>query len=262
MRLGAHVRASSPLAAAAERKAELVQLFLSAPQQFKGPKPRDDAEELRASDVGIYVHAPYLVNVATTNNRVRHPSRQLLEKTVRAAEDLGALGVIVHGGHLPEGEDVAQGYVNWRTTLDRLETEVPILIENTAGGDNAISRRFDRIAQLWEALDGCAAPFGFCLDTCHTHAAGEDLATAVERITAITGGVDLLHLNDSKDPAGSGRDRHANLGQGTIDIELLVEVVQQAACDVILETPEVDGGEQAAELAFLRERLSLGTSSS
>jgi deoxyribonuclease IV len=260
MRLGAHVRASSPLAAAAEREAELVQLFLSAPQQFKGPTPRDDAQELRASDVGIYVHAPYLVNVATTNNRVRHPSRQLLEKTVRAAEDLGALGVIVHGGHLPEGEDVAQGYTNWRTTLDRLETEVPILIENTAGGDNAISRRFDRIAQLWEALDGSAAPFGFCLDTCHTHAAGEELATAVERITAITGGIDLLHLNDSKDAAGSGRDRHANLGQGTIGIELLVEVVQQAACDVILETPEEDGGEQAAELAFLRERLSLGTS--
>jgi deoxyribonuclease IV len=255
MRLGAHVRATSPLVAAKERDAELVQLFLSAPQQFKGPQPRDDADELRASDVGIYVHAPYLVNVATTNNRVRHPSRQLLEKTVRAAEDIGALGVIVHGGHLPEEEDITQAYANWRTTLDRLETSIPILIENTAGGDNAVSRWFDRIGQLWEALDGCAAPIGFCLDTCHTHAAGEDLATAVERITALTGGVDLLHLNDSRDPAGSGRDRHANLGQGTIGLDLLVEVVQQAGCDVILETPEKDGGEQAAEIAFLRARL-------
>jgi deoxyribonuclease-4 len=257
MRLGAHVRAADPLAAARERDAEVVQLFLSAPQQFKGPKPRDDADELRASEVGIYVHAPYLVNVATTNNRVRHPSRQLLERTVRAAEAIGALGVIVHGGHLPEDDDVAEGYRNWRTTLERLETDVPILIENTAGGTNAISRHFDRIAALWDALEGCETPFGFCLDTCHTHAAGEDLATAVDRVVAITGGIDLLHLNDSKDAPGSGRDRHANLGQGEIDLDLLVEVVRRAGADVVLETPEPAGGEQAAELAFLRERLAL-----
>jgi deoxyribonuclease IV len=260
MRIGAHVRAADPLQAARERDAEVVQLFLSAPQQFKGPEPREDAADLRASDLGIYVHAPYLINVATTNNRVRHPSRQLLEKTVRAAEDIGALGVIVHGGHLPEGEDVAEGYANWRKTMDRLETTVPILIENTAGGDNAISRHFDRIAQLWEAFDGCQTPFGFCLDTCHTHAAGEELAGAVDRIVAITGGIDLLHLNDSKDAPGSGRDRHQNLGQGEIGLDLLVDVVQHAGADVVLETPEKDGGEHAAEIAFLRSRLALPTS--
>jgi deoxyribonuclease IV len=257
MRIGAHIRATAPLDAARERDAEVVQLFLSAPQQFKGPVPREDAAELRASDVGIYVHAPYLVNVATTNNRVRHPSRQLLEKTVRAAEDIGALGVIVHGGHLPEGDDVTEGLANWRKTLDRLESTVPILIENTAGGDNAISRRFDRIGQLWEALDGCETTYGFCLDTCHTHAAGEELVGAVERITALIGGIDLLHLNDSKDEAGSGRDRHQNLGRGEIGLELLVETVQQAGADVILETPEKEGGEQAAEIAFLRARLAV-----
>jgi deoxyribonuclease IV len=259
MRIGAHIRATAPLVAARERDAEIVQLFLSAPQQFRGPKPREDAAELRASEIGIYVHAPYLVNVATTNNRVRHPSRQLLEKTVRAAEDIGALGVIVHGGHLAEDDDIERGYANWRTTLDRLETSVPILIENTAGGDNAVSRRFDRIGRLWEVLDGCEAPFGFCLDTCHTHAAGEDLPGAVERITALTGGVDLLHLNDSRDAAGSGRDRHHNLGQGEIGIDLLVDVVRQAGADVILETPEKAGGEHAAEIAFLRARLAIAS---
>jgi deoxyribonuclease IV len=133
-------------------------------------------------------------------------------------------------------------------------------IENTAGGDNAISRHFDRIGQLWEAFDGCETPFGFCLDTCHTHAAGEDLAGAVDRIVAITGGIDLLHLNDSKDAPGSGRDRHQNLGQGEIGLDLLVEVVQQAGADVVLETPEKDGGEHAAEIAFLRSRLAIPTS--
>jgi deoxyribonuclease-4 len=257
MRIGAHVSAKDPLGAAAARGADVVQVFLSAPQQFKGPKPREDAEQLRASEVGIYVHAPYLVNVATTNNRVRHPSRSLLEKTVRAAEDIGALGVIVHGGHLPEDDDIAEGFTNWRSTLDRLETSVPILIENTAGGNNAVARHFDRVARLWEALDGCETPFGFCLDTCHTHAAGEDLADAVARIVAITGGVDLVHLNDSKDEPGSGRDRHQNLGQGQIDPDLLVAVVRDAGADVLVETPEGDDGDQATDIAWLRERLAL-----
>ena len=256
MRIGAHVPPKDPLAAAVERGADAVQVFLSAPQQFRGPKPREDAQTLRDSDLAIYVHAPYLVNVATTNNRVRHPSRQLLEKTVRAAEDIGARGVIVHGGHLPEDDDIAAGYANWRSTLERLETGVPILIENTAGGNNAVARQFERIGRLWEALDGVEAPFGFCLDTCHTHAAGESLDDAVERIVAITGGIDLVHLNDSKDDFGSGRDRHQNLGQGTIAPDVLVEVVRRAGADVIVETPEGDDGSQAADIAWLRERLS------
>jgi deoxyribonuclease IV len=256
MRLGAHVSATDPLADARDRGAEVVQFFLSAPQQFKGPKPREDAEVLRSSPVGIYVHAPYLVNVATTNNRVRHPSRSLLEKTVRAAEDICALGVIVHGGHLPEDDDVDEGFTNWRSTLERLETSTPILIENTAGGQNAVARHFDRIGRLWEALEGVDTPFGFCLDTCHTHAAGEQLAGAVDRVLALTGRIDLVHLNDSKDAPGTGRDRHQNLGQGHIDPELLVEVVRAAGADVIVETPDGDaGGGQAADLSWLRERL-------
>lgn len=256
MRIGAHVRGTDPLAAAAERDAEVVQLFLSAPQQFKGPKPREDAAQLRASDVDIYVHAPYLVNVATTNNRVRHPSRQLLEKTVRAAEDIGALGVIVHGGHLPEEDDIEQGFTNWRSTLDRLETSVPILIENTAGGQNAVSRHLDRIARLWDVLDGTDTPFGFCLDTCHSHASGDALGDAVERVLAFAGRIDLVHLNDSKDEAGSGRDRHQNLGAGQVDPDLLVDVVRAAGADVVVETPDGDeGGGQAADIAWIRERL-------
>jgi deoxyribonuclease IV len=255
MRVGAHVSGKDPLAAAATRGADIVQIFLSAPQQFAGPKPRPDAEELRTSEVGIYVHAPYLVNVATTANRVRHPSRQLLEKTVRAAEDIGALGVIVHGGHVPAGADVEAGLANWRTTFERLETSIPLLIENTAGGQYAISRHFDVIGRLWERLDGVETPFGFCLDTCHAHAAGEDLTDAVTRLKALVGRIDLVHCNDSKDEPGSGRDRHENLGHGRIDPELLLAILREAGADVLVETPEVAGGEQAADIAWLRERL-------
>ena len=254
MRIGVHVPAGDPLAEAASRGADAVQVFLTAPQSWTTPPVREDAEQLRASDVAVYVHAPYIINVATTANRVRHPSRQNLEKAVRAAERIGAAGVIVHGGHVTDEDDPEVGYANWRTTLDRLESTVPILIENTAGGENAMARQVDRIARLWEVLDGCEAPFGLCLDTCHLHAAGEDVVEGVDRLIAELGAIDLVHLNDSKDERGSGRDRHENLGRGQIDPEALVEVVRRADTDVICETPG-DVDRHRADLAWLRDRL-------
>ena len=95
---------------------------------------------------------------------------------------------------------------------------------------------------------------GFCLDTCHAFAAGEDLLDIVDRVKAITGRIDLVHLNDSKDPFESGRDRHTNVGTGTIDPELLLAVVRAADAPVICETPGgVEG--QGADIAFLRGSL-------
>jgi deoxyribonuclease-4 len=113
-----------------------------------------------------------------------------------------------------------------------------------------MARRFDALARLWDAV--AEFDVGFCLDTCHAHAAGEDLADAVDRIKAITGRIDLVHLNDSRDEFGSGADRHANVGGGTIDPEALVGVCAAAGAPVVVETP-AEG--QAADIAFLRSRL-------
>ena len=252
MRIGAHVPADDPLAEAIARQADCVQFFLSNPQSFKAPLPRDDAERLRASDIPLYVHAPYLINVATGNNRVRIPSRKILQDTCDAAAAIGATAVIVHGGHVDSDTAVEDGFANWRKALERLETGVPVYIENTAGGTNAMARHFDMIARLWAALDGFDV--GFCLDTCHAHAAGENLPDAVERIMATVGRIDLVHANDSKDPAGSGRDRHEHFGDGQIAPEALVAVVRAAGAPVVCETP---GGAdaQAGDIAWLRDRL-------
>jgi deoxyribonuclease IV len=255
VRIGAHIPASNPQAAARERGAEVVQLFLSAPQSWRKPGPRDDAAALRDGDLPIYVHAPYLINVATTNPKVRHPSRKSLQQTCEAAADIGAAGVIVHGGHVPVEDDAEEGFTNWRRTLERLETEVPVLIENTAGGKNAMARHLARIERLWEVLDGVETPLGFCFDTCHLHAAGEDLVEGVVRLRERLGRIDLVHLNDSRDEAGCGRDRHQNLGAGRIDPESLVAAVRESrAPDVVVETPG-EAADHAADIAWLRERL-------
>ncbi|MCB2224645.1 MAG: deoxyribonuclease IV [Actinobacteria bacterium] len=252
MPIGAHVRSADPLAAAAERGADLVQVFLSNPQSWKKPVPRADAEALKASDIALYAHAPYLVNVGSPNNRVRIPSRKIIADTVEAAAAVGASGVIVHGGHLGDDEDLAVGWERWRKALEPIDPAVPVLIENTAGGGHAVVRDIDNYGPLWEEIGHLNV--GVCLDTCHAWAAGEDLSTVVERLVAATGRIDLVHCNDSRDPAGSRRDRHANLGQGEIPEDLLVGVVRAAGAPVVVETPDDDGG-QAADIAWLRERL-------
>lgn len=250
--IGAHVDPVDPIGAAADRDADLVQFFLADPQGWTKPVARNDAAEIRAADVAVYVHAPYVLNVATTNNRIRIPSRKLLDQHAAAAAAIGARGLIVHGGHVNADEDLQVGFDNWRKTFQRMEAPLPVLIENTAGGDHAMARRLENLARLWEALDGFDV--GFCLDTCHAHAGGEELVDVVDRVLAITGRIDLVHANDSKDPFGSGRDRHDNLGAGAIDPKLLVAVVEAAGAPVVCETPGGVAG-QAADIAFLRASL-------
>jgi deoxyribonuclease-4 len=256
MRIGAHVDSTDLLAAAAERGAEVIQFFLSDPQGWEEPQPRDDAAALLAGDVDLYVHSPYRINVATLNNRIRIPSRKLLFSHATAAAAVGANGLIVHGGHVNAGDDLAKGFDNWRKTFayaaDNGGFATPILIENTAGGDNACARTFDALARLWEAI--AEYDVGFCLDTCHAYAAGEDLLDIVARVKAITGRIDLIHANNSRDEFASGRDRHDNLGHGTIDPDLIVAVVAAAGCPVVVETPGGATG-QGADIAYLRKGL-------
>lgn len=260
--LGAHVDSVDPLGEAAAIGADVVQFFLGDPQSWKKPGTLypEGAAALKAAAeeacVGIFIHSPYIINVASPNNRIRIPSRKILQQTLDEAAAVGARGVVVHGGHVTANDDPEKGFENWRKCIDGLKIEVPLLIENTAGGNKAMARYEESIAQLWDAISGSPNidQVGFCLDTCHAHAAGLDLVGIAERIKAITGRIDLIHCNDSRDAANSGRDRHANLGQGFADVDAIAELVKTAGAPVVLETP---GGveDRLADLAWLRDRL-------
>ena len=263
--MGAHVDATDPIAEARARGAGLSQFFLGDPQGWRGPRVdyaggaaalRRDAE---AAGIALYVHAPYVLNVASSNNRIRIPSRQHLQKQLHAAAEIGAAGVIVHGGHLTAREDPEVGYTNWFKAVDGLDIAVPLLIENTAGGTNAMARHLERIDRLWAAIGASANAdrVGFCLDTCHAHAGGNELVGLVDRIRAITGRIDLIHANDSRDAFDSGADRHANWGAGQCDPQGVRDVLRSAGAPVVVETP---GGvdEHRADLAWLAEGLPVG----
>jgi deoxyribonuclease-4 len=262
LQVGGHGDQVDPVAEAAARGATLAQFFLGDPQAWKGPEIRyaGGAAALKAAaqeaGITLYVHAPYVLNVATTNNRIRIPSRNFLQQYLDAAAEVGAAGVIVHGGHVLKDDDPAIGFDNWRKCVERLEMPVQLLIENTSGGDNAMARRLERIARLWDAIgqakDGDTV--GFCLDTCHAHAGGEELVGLVDRVMAITGRIDLVHANDSRDSFDSGADRHANFGEGEVGAEALAEVVRTAAVPVVVETPGGREG-QGADIAWLKENV-------
>lgn len=250
MLIGAHVAPSDPLAVAAAIGADCVQIFLGNPQSWKKPAPRADAEDLRTSALPVYVHAPYLVNVASAESRIRIPSRKILQQTCDAAAEVGAAAVIVHGGTVTGDEPVAEGYGRWRKALQQLDSQVPVLIENTAGGDNSVARQVDSIRQLWDAV-GDLGP-GFCMDTCHSWSAGLDLAASTEELLAITGRIDLVHCNDSRDAQGSSRDRHETLTKGRIPAEDILAALRLADAPIVCETPD-DG--IASDIAWLREHV-------
>ena len=251
--VGAHLHQGDPLEEARARDADILQIFLGDPQGWKAPPDRSaETTPLTDAGIGLYVHAPYLVNVATTNNKIRIPSRKILDQHAAAAAKLGARGLIVHGGHVNAGDDPAVGVENWRKTFERAHFELPVLIENTAGGDNAMARRLERLKMLWDAI-GDYGP-GFCLDTCHAHAGGEELLDLVDRVKAITGRIDLVHANGSRDEFGSGADRHANLTDGFIDPEAVIAVCAAAGAPVLVETPGLREG-QGADIALLKAKL-------
>jgi len=248
--VGAHTPSDRPLDEAVARNADLVQIFLSNPQSWKKPNPRADAGALRAASLPIYVHAPYLINLCADNNRVRIPSRKILQDTCDAATEIGAEAVVVHGGHVTGDGPQVEGLVRWRKGLEVLETDMQVLIENTAGGDKAVARRVEWIDRLWDEIGEFGV--GFVLDTCHSWAGGDEFDGLVDKVMAATGRIDLVHANDSKDEFDSRRDRHENLGAGEIPSESLASVICEAGAPIVVETP---GGatEQSADIQWVRQ---------
>jgi deoxyribonuclease-4 len=237
--IGAHLSRSSVSADRKESNAEVVQIFVSNPRGYQ-PPPSGATDGLAELGVPVYVHLPYLVNPASADESVRERSRALIAATDAACAGVIA-GIVIHGGQGGPKATVAEASARWVESLTGLDLQVPLLVENTAGGNAAPGRNLDDLAALVESLRGIGLPAGICFDTCHGFAAGyEDLESAYRVLRDRLGQVDLVHLNDSRDPLGSARDRHALVDTGTIGLSSLASVVAAAVNDgtpVVLETP-------------------------
>jgi deoxyribonuclease-4 len=264
------------LAFAQRAGAEAIQIFVSNPRGWAMAKPTPAAdaafaEQCREAKLPVYVHAPYLINLASPTAKTRQQSATALRHCLERATRFGARGVVMHSGSAVDGSQRDAALAAMRELLmpilDGLEPAAPdLLIEPTAGGGEALASSVEDLAPLFGTLDSHPR-LGVCLDTCHAYAAGHDLATPGGVRTTLNalvravgrGRLKLVHANDSKDPLGSKRDRHATVGAGSIGTEPFAELFRHPATrgvPVIVETPGgVDGqGRDIALLKQLRDR--------
>jgi deoxyribonuclease IV len=273
VRIGAHVSVAGGLLTAVGNATaagcEALQVFVSNPRGWAAP-PDDPAggERFRAlaAQAGLgplFVHAPYLVNFASANQTTRQRSAAVVAATLERAAAIGAAGVVVHAGQAL-GAGRAAGLAWTREALLPLADEAPagpaVVLELTAGTRGALAARFDQMAELLAACDDHPL-LKVCMDTCHAHAAGYDLAdpagagAALDELAATLGDrVVLVHANDARDPVGAGRDRHCPIGTGTIGEQGFAAVLAHpalAGLPVVTETTG-DPEQMARDVACLK----------
>jgi deoxyribonuclease-4 len=272
--LGAHCSGGvkKSLARCVEIGADAVQLFVQSPRAWRFPDhdPADLAafrEERRTQEIGaVLVHAIYLVNLASPKEDFYSKSVETMRSTMDAACAIEADGVVFHvGSHQGAGFDAGLERVvpALKDVLERCNDTTWLLMENSAGAGGTIGRSLEELATLFERLDGHPR-LGICLDSCHLYVSGYDV-TRRDELDRVLDEVDrslgldrlrALHVNDSKAPLGSNRDRHDNVGQGLLGEALGVFLGHPAlqALPAVLEVPGVDGhGPDANEVRKLRE---------
>lgn len=274
--IGAHVPVGSGLARgglayARSIGAETLQVFVSNPRGW-APAPGDPRQDRAfrtgcdADGLSVFVHSPYLINFGSPTPATVERSVAALTHALRRGRDIGARAVVVHAGSAVGGhrrdDALAQLATHLLPLLDGLEEDGPrLLVEPTAGGGQPLAARVEDLAEYFAAV-GNHPRLGVCLDTCHAWAAGHDLAapggmraTLNALVRAVgRGRLGLVHVNDSRDPLGSARDRHTTLGAGHIGAEALRELFVHPATrgvPLVVETPAEHDG-QAGDLALLR----------
>jgi deoxyribonuclease-4 len=272
--LGAHCSGGvkKAVARAAEIGADSLQLFVQSPRTWRFPEhdPADLArfrEERADTGLGaVLVHALYLVNLASPQKELYRKSVDTMRSTVDAACAIEADGVVFHvGSHQGAGFEAGLKRVvpALRKVLDRCSDTTWLLLENTAGTGGTIGRSLEELATLHDELDRHPR-LGLCLDSCHLWASGYDVTdrAALDRLLQDvdrTIGLDrlrALHVNDSKTPLASNRDRHDNVGAGLLGEQLGVMLGHPTlqGLPAVLEVPGPDGhGPDAAEVTKLRE---------
>ena len=263
MKIGAHVGSSGGLITAFERAqnigAEAIQIFGAPPQMWRRRKIREEeCEAFRAGmkETGIepvFLHGPYLINLATDKPEQLTKSKDALSGDVRLASAIGASGVIFHvGSHKGAGfEKVLPQMVNaLQEVLDGTPDDAWIILENSAGQGGSVGSKF---AELGAIIKEATSPrLKVCLDTEHAYAAGYNLADpkgmddAMSEFDREIGLAQLVavHANDSKIELGGGVDRHENIGKGYIGrkgFEVIMAHAAFAELPLLLEVPGADG---------------------
>ena len=275
--LGCHLSSSKGFAAMGKTAlsigANTFQFFTRNPRGGKAKEldPDDAAELAEMQRQGVIskvvAHAPYTINPCSAEARTREFALQTMEDDLRRLEYLPGNYYNFHpGSHVGQGVD--KGIERITETLNRVmfpEQQTTVLLETMAGKGSEVGGRFEELRRI---IDGVTLTekLGVCLDTCHVHDAGYEIVNDLDGVLAEfdrvvgLGRLKALHINDSLNPRGAAKDRHAVIGGGHIGLESMVRIVTHPALrglPMVLETPnELDG--YAAEIALLRKEEERG----
>jgi len=281
VQVGAHVSSSGGIFTAIARaeaiEAEAIQIFPSAPQQWRKTNHKPEAiakfKQLREdSAIGeVWLHNIYLTNLATADAEQLEKSIDAVINALTVADAVAAQGVVLHtGSHRGRGLEVVLGQVAdaIQRILEQSTGEAVLALENAAGQGGVIGGSFGELGAILKAVDSTRVQV--CFDTCHAFAAGYNIADP-EAIEAVVREFDdeigldrlaVLHANDSKMDLGGHRDRHENIGDGHIGLDGLRTVMAQPAFQGrswLLEVPgiEDDGPdlENVKRLKLIRDQL-------
>jgi deoxyribonuclease-4 len=261
--LGAHVSTSGGIELAPGRAAEIgcvnLQLFTKQPQRWAEPEIAPETAEAfdaarREHEIRVAVaHDSYLINLASPDPALWERSARCFEGELRRSTALGLDYVVTHPGNAMDAEPaagIARNAEGVTRALERVSGETVVLLELTAGTGTSIGATFENLAEILKRVPGAyAARVGVCMDTCHAWAAGYDLAGDWEGVWARFDDViglerlRLFHLNDSKHPLGSRKDRHEHIGQGSLGREPFRRLMNDPrfhSIPKLLETPKKD----------------------
>jgi deoxyribonuclease-4 len=277
-RFGLHTSIAGSLENAALEAARVgantFQIFSSSPRMWRARAP--DAAAVRRfrslrekHDLRpLAIHDNYLINMASCNEAMRVQSMQAFRGELERALIIGAEYVVAHPGnckgHAPEEGIIALVRSLVEAARGLATTGLTVLLENMAGAGSTLGSRFEELAAVRRYTGEFSdLAIGFCVDTCHTLAAGFDISTAeglrstVAEIDRVLGwaNVPVIHANDSKTPLGSHLDRHQNIGQGYIGEDGFRRILNHPRLRgkaFILETPVDEPGDEVRNLETLK----------
>ncbi len=277
-RYGVHTSIAGGLPLSLERANSLgcntLQIFSHNPRGWAVREiPEEDvsafkARRLQLNISPVFIHASYLINLASKDVLLRKKSAELLVTEMNRADIIGAEYVVLHTGSAA-GDDEGAARKRAIDVLGQVfrsgTWKAGLLIENTAGERGDISSRIEDLAEIMTGVRG--GPLrGICFDTCHAYAAGYDVGdegrikTLSEEVERHLGPdkIKLIHLNDSKGALGSHLDRHEHIGLGKIGLKGLGSFIncgQLKHVPVILETPKKSGADDPMNLKKVKRMI-------
>jgi len=274
---GAHVSTAGGLATAPARAREIestsLQLFTKQPTRWAEPVvdpalalafgEERDTHQIRVAGS----HDSYLINLATPKPELWERSYESFRKELARCTALGLHFLVTHPGNATDGDDasgIARNAEGVTRALEEVEGSTRVLLELTAGGGTTVGGSFEKLAAILEQVpDELQKRLGVCFDTCHAYSAGYDLVGDYDGVWASFDDalglerLGLFHMNDSKNPFASRKDRHEHLGEGSLGVEPFRRIVLDPrflGIPKILETPKESDpvGNDLKNLGLLR----------